>query len=191
MQEREQQPSLALFLGEGKSVEDYLLADRRRHDFIGRHLPFTFADDRTCEPVRYELGDEWIDLMVLYDPGLGWEVTVLDQSSEDVDLSDVELDLKDRLRAALAVQPPPATRDFPGDALGDVLARLDRLEAAVARPEPSVESPYLTADEAAVYLRVNVNALYSLVERRKLAPLPGHRKYRFTRDMLDTYLKGE
>jgi hypothetical protein len=33
--------------------------------------------------------------------------------------------------------------------------------------------------------------MYSLVERRKVRPLPGHRKYRFTREMLDAYLRGE
>jgi excisionase family DNA binding protein len=185
--------TLATFLGEGKTVEDYLLADRRRHDFIGRHLPFTLIADRVAEPVRYDLGDDWLDLMVLYDPGLGWEVTVLGRSCEDIGLHEVEMDMKDRLRATFTVQPPPAPSPVPAAVVEGLLARLDRLEklapqVGVAR---AVESPYLTAEEAAEYLRINVNALYSLVERRKLRPLPGHRRYRFTREILDTYLEGK
>jgi excisionase family DNA binding protein len=184
--------TFATFLGEGKTVEDYLLADRRMHDFIGRHLPFTLMSDRTCEPVRYEVGDDWLDLMVLYDPGLGWEVTVLAQSCEDIGLPDVEADLKDRLRTILAVPLTPTPNPLPAAEIGEILRRLERLENTIPQPSAAkvVESPYLTADEAAVYLRINVNALYSLVERRKLAPLPGHRKYRFTRDMLDNFLRG-
>jgi excisionase family DNA binding protein len=76
--------------------------------------------------------------------------------------------------------------------LDEFVERLERLEEAVfkTRAVPAVESPYLNADEAAAYLRVSVNALYGLVERRKLRPLPGHRKYRFTRAILDAFLQG-
>lgn len=59
-----------------------------------------------------------------------------------------------------------------------------------AEPQ-QVESPYLNAKEAAAYLRITMNGLYGLVERRKLKPLPGHRKYRFTKEMLDAYLRGK
>ncbi|MDY3555048.1 helix-turn-helix domain-containing protein [Gemmata sp. JC717] len=179
-----------------EALRAYLLEDRRRHDFIDRRLPFTLVEERTCEPVRYELGDDWLDLMVLFEPGYGWEVHVLDRSSDDLDLIDVEMDLKDRHRAALAVPvlttAPPVAAHLT-ETVRDILARLERLENQPTGPDAlaAVESPYLTAEEAAAYLRVNVNALYSLVERRKLAPLPGHRKYRFTRAMLDAYLKGE
>jgi excisionase family DNA binding protein len=184
--------TLAAFLGDGRTVGDYLLADRRRHDFIGRHLPFTLIADRIAEPVRYELGDDWLDLMVLYDPGLGWEVHVLGRSCEDIGLPDVETDLKDRLRLSLAVHQPTGPTPVTCAVIGEILNRLERLENSAPQPSAAgvVESPYLTADEAAAYLRTNVNALYSLVERRKLAPLPGHRKYRFTRDMLDNFLRG-
>lgn len=197
MHDQERRPSLTSFAGGEESLRAYLLEDRRRHDFVGRRLPFTLVEERTCEPVRYELGDDWLDLMVLFEQGYGWEVHVLGRSSDDLDLIDVEMDLKDRCRAALAVPvftapvPPPAAHL--AETVRDILARLERLEGKVAEPNAvaAVGSPYLTAEEAAAYLRVNVNALYSLVERRKLAPLPGHRKYRFTTDMLDAYLKGE
>lgn len=56
---------------------------------------------------------------------------------------------------------------------------------------PVVESPYLTAEEAAVYLRTTVKGIYSLLERRKLKKLPGSRTVLFTREMLDAYVRGE
>jgi excisionase family DNA binding protein len=58
-------------------------------------------------------------------------------------------------------------------------------------PAKDVSSPFLTAEEAARYLRITRKALYGLVERRKLRPLPGSRRYRFTTDQLDAYLRGE
>jgi excisionase family DNA binding protein len=166
--------------------------DRKKHDFIGKHLPFTLSDNRICEPVRYYLGDDWLDLMVLYYPGWGWEVHVLAQSSDDFDLGDVYLDLKEQVRAELAVQPKPAESALPAARLNDIVTRLEQLERLLQKPVEAkqVESPYLNAQEAAAYLRINVNALYSLVERRKLRPLPGYRKYRFTKEMLDAYLRG-
>jgi hypothetical protein len=57
---------------------------------------------------------------------------------------------------------------------------------------PIVQSPYLTAKEAADYLRLkSVKQLYGFIERGKLKPLPGSRKLRFTADMLDEYLGRE
>jgi excisionase family DNA binding protein len=51
-------------------------------------------------------------------------------------------------------------------------------------------SPYLDAQEAAEYLGINVKSLYGLVERRQLEPLRGpKRTYRFTKELLDEYLK--
>jgi hypothetical protein len=193
MEDRENQQTTALHLPEGKTVEDCLLEDRRKQDFIGRHLSFSLADDPIYKPVRYYLGNEWLDLIVLYFPNEGWEVQVADQSCEDFDLGDVYMDLKDRLRAELAVQTPPSSNPLSSATIKDILARLERLEQAVTQPAQAkaVESPYLNAQEAAAYLRMNVNALYSHVERRKLRPLPGHRKYRFTREMLDAFLRGE
>jgi excisionase family DNA binding protein len=51
-------------------------------------------------------------------------------------------------------------------------------------------SPYLDAEAAAEYLGINVKSLYGVVERRHLVPLRGPRRsYRFTREMLDEYLR--
>jgi len=50
----------------------------------------------------------------------------------------------------------------------------------------TIESPYLTAAEAAVYLRrPSVQAIYSLVKRGRLKPMPGSGRLLFTRDALD------
>jgi excisionase family DNA binding protein len=53
-----------------------------------------------------------------------------------------------------------------------------------------VPSPYLTAEQAAHYLRTTVKGIYSLLERRKLRKLPGSRTVLFTRDLLDAYVRG-
>jgi excisionase family DNA binding protein len=53
-----------------------------------------------------------------------------------------------------------------------------------------VETPYLTAEEAASYLRTTVKGIYSLLERRKLRKLPGSRTILFTRAILDAYVQG-
>ena len=50
-------------------------------------------------------------------------------------------------------------------------------------------SPYLTAAEAASYLRTTVQGVYSLVKRRRLQPMPGRPgRLLFTREALDRYL---
>jgi excisionase family DNA binding protein len=55
--------------------------------------------------------------------------------------------------------------------------------------QPNIISPYLTAVEAAAYLRSSVQGVYSLVKRRKLQPMPGRPgRLLFTRDALDKYL---
>ena len=84
MHQDEQRLTTGLRLPDGRTVEDCLLHYRRMEEFIGRHLPFSLTDDRTGEPVRYHLGDEWLDLMVLYEPDQGWDVQVLARSSGDV-----------------------------------------------------------------------------------------------------------
>jgi len=53
-----------------------------------------------------------------------------------------------------------------------------------------IESPYMTADQAAEYLRTTVKGIYSLLERRKIKKLPGSRTILFTRDLLDAYVQG-
>ena len=52
-------------------------------------------------------------------------------------------------------------------------------------------SPYLVIAEAAAYLRRSVQAVYALVKRRKLKPMPGSPgRLLFTREALDEYLSG-
>jgi hypothetical protein len=181
-------------LDEGR-VSEALLEDRRKQDFIGKLLPFSLADDPTCDPVRYFVGDEWLDLLVIYDPGFGWEVQVMEKSSEDVDLGDVYADLRKQLLSDLRGQAAPQgeSQGPSNTTLREITARLERLEQRLPKSveAPAITSPYLNAAEAAAYLRINVNALYSLVERRKLKPLPGHRRYRFTVEILDAYLRGK
>jgi excisionase family DNA binding protein len=52
-------------------------------------------------------------------------------------------------------------------------------------------SPYLTAAEAAAYIRSTVQGVYSLVKRGRLKPMPGSGKLLFTRESLDKYLNGK
>jgi excisionase family DNA binding protein len=54
-----------------------------------------------------------------------------------------------------------------------------------------IKSPYMTAEQAANYLRTTVKGIYSLLERRKLRKLPGSRSILFTREMLDAHVRGE
>ncbi len=52
-----------------------------------------------------------------------------------------------------------------------------------------IASPYLTANEAAVYLRTTVQGIYALVKRGRIKPMPGRPgRLLFTREALDTYL---
>jgi len=52
-----------------------------------------------------------------------------------------------------------------------------------------VASPYLTAIEAAAYLRTTVQGIYALVKRGRLKPMPGSAKLLFTREALDACLQ--
>lgn len=52
----------------------------------------------------------------------------------------------------------------------------------------TIASPYLTAPEAALYLRTTVQGIYSLVKRGRLKPMPGSGKLLFTRESLDACL---
>jgi excisionase family DNA binding protein len=55
-----------------------------------------------------------------------------------------------------------------------------------------IESPYLTAREAAEYLRTTVQGIYSLVKRGRLRPMPGRPgRLLFRRETLDDYLTGK
>jgi excisionase family DNA binding protein len=55
----------------------------------------------------------------------------------------------------------------------------------------AVISPYLTASEAAVYIRSTVQGVYALVKRNRIKPMPGSGKLLFTREALDKYLNGK
>jgi hypothetical protein len=58
-------------------------------------------------------------------------------------------------------------------------------------PIRTIESPYLTAAEAAVYLRrPSVQAIYSLVKRGRLKPMAGSGRLLFTRESLDAAMAG-
>jgi excisionase family DNA binding protein len=52
-----------------------------------------------------------------------------------------------------------------------------------------IASPYLTAAEAAAYLRTTVQGIYALVKRGRLKPMPGSGKLLFTREALDACLQ--
>jgi hypothetical protein len=52
-------------------------------------------------------------------------------------------------------------------------------------------SPYLTAIEAAAYIRSTVQGIYALVKRNRVKPMPGSGKLLFTREALDKYLSGK
>lgn len=57
--------------------------------------------------------------------------------------------------------------------------------------QPNVASPYLTAIEAATYLRTTLHGIYSLVKRGRIKPMPGRPgRLLFTRETLDRYLNG-
>jgi excisionase family DNA binding protein len=58
--------------------------------------------------------------------------------------------------------------------------------------QPLVASPYLTAAEAAAYIRSTIQAIYALVKRRRIRPMPGRPgRLLFTREALDRYLEGK
>ena len=86
--------------------------------------------------------------------------------------------------------------------LRDLIAAIDRLigqepSSPQHQQLPSVstipslkESPFLDAEQAAAYLGTTVSSLYGLVERRQIEPMRGpRRRYRFTKEILDGYLK--
>ena len=62
--------------------------------------------------------------------------------------------------------------------------------------QPNIASPYLTAVEAAIYLRrvdvqgrPSIHAIYSLVKRGRLKPMPGFGRLLFTKEELDACLQ--
>lgn len=65
---------------------------------------------------------------------------------------------------------------------------LEELTMNTTESTPNVISPYLTAKEAALYLRTTIQGIYSLVKRERIRPMPGSGKLLFTRDALDRYL---
>lgn len=63
------------------------------------------------------------------------------------------------------------------------------MNTAITEIPRKVESPYLTATEAAAYLRTTVQGIYALVKRGRLKPMPGSGKLLFTREVLDACLQ--
>lgn len=54
-----------------------------------------------------------------------------------------------------------------------------------------ISSPYLTAAETAAYLRTTIQAIYGLVKRGRIRPMPGRPgRLLFKRQDLDEYLNG-
>src|SRR5262245_39222496 len=52
-----------------------------------------------------------------------------------------------------------------------------------------IVSPYLTAHEAATYLRTTCQGIYSRVKRGRLKPMPGSGNLLFSREALDACLQ--
>ncbi len=59
----------------------------------------------------------------------------------------------------------------------------------MAENASQIVSPYLTAVEAAVYLRTTVQGIYALVKRGRLKPMPGFGRLLFTRAEMDACLQ--
>ena len=69
-------------------------------------------------------------------------------------------------------------------------ATADQVSMPVMPPAGKKKSPYMDAQEAADYLGITAKSLYGQVERRHIIPLRGPKgRYRFTREMLDEYLR--
>jgi excisionase family DNA binding protein len=60
----------------------------------------------------------------------------------------------------------------------------NRLNSSPEQTAP--ESPYLTTEQAAEYLKASVQSIYDWTKRGKLNPVPGRRGL-FTRDALDRF----
>lgn len=74
-----------------------------------------------------------------------------------------------------------------GDRLERIEQRLDGLLTALLNRQAStIESPYLTTQEAAAYLKSTVKTVYDWVKRGKLHPVPGRRGL-FTKEALDRF----
>jgi excisionase family DNA binding protein len=72
----------------------------------------------------------------------------------------------------------------------DARALLSSVLATLPSRSGSSEVGFLNATQAADYLGVTRGSLYGLVERGRLTPFRGpRRRYRFTREMLDEYIK--
>ena len=59
-------------------------------------------------------------------------------------------------------------------------------------PSSAFPSPYMTAAEAAAYIRSTIQGIYALVKRGRVKPMPGRPgRLLFTRAALDSYLSGK
>ena len=103
-------------------------------EFIGRFLPALQASVPTSEPIRYRLGHKWLDLLIVYDEESGWDVQIVDRSTEELDLPDVYLDMRQTLRTTLAIEEHPSQHGVENPTIKSILTRLDALEDENIRP---------------------------------------------------------
>lgn len=68
--------------------------------------------------------------------------------------------------------------------------RLQPCDAGTQEPPRAIDSPYLTADEAVVYLRLgSLSALYRMIRDRRLPYGRVGRAYRFNKRHLDLWVE--
>ncbi len=70
----------------------------------------------------------------------------------------------------------------------DILASLYRIEGLLAQLVDEKHKPCLDVEEAAHFLRRSVQAVYALVKRGRLRPMPGSARLLFSRSELERFL---
>lgn len=166
----------------GKTPEAWLAEYRRVEEAVAERLP--------ADGGRFDIGDEWLDLLPVTDDDGRTAIHVIDRSDPEMRLFDVYQHMVSQASVDRPAQEPALLRDL-RRMVEDLRREVASLKRSPEEAAPQVPSPYLTATEAAAYLRISRKGLYGLVERRKLLPLPGHRKYRFTQERLDAFLRGK
>lgn len=177
--------------------------------FWGRPVSVWLAEHRQMENAlasrldpdgeRVEIGDDWIDLLPIPCDDGSTEVHVLGSSDPDLTEWDVYRLWFGHHEMEAQMQAATMTTQEKTDPFSEIWASIECLRQEVAalkragKPNrPTISSPYLTAEEAAAYLGITMDSLYGLVDRRILIPLRGpRRRYRFTKEMLDEYLRRE
>jgi hypothetical protein len=120
-----------------------LSVQRWAEDFVAHLLPFVVPDGPADEIVRYHLGDEWIDFLVLDDNGSQREVQVIATSCPELGLWDVADDIRTQLHVRAGVEAVPVASPSQGgnapthacqtvSAAPDLSVLLDRIETLIA-----------------------------------------------------------